>query len=136
MLVSDRMTQPAVRCGPGMTREDARKFMDRAGVRRLAVVSKGKLVGVVTLSDVDSARPGRFVADLMAREPHTIEADVDIVAAAVKMKSHKVSGLPVMAGEQLVGMITESDIFGALIDMLRKPGMMVEEPLKPRGAHR
>lgn len=138
MLVADRMTQPAIRCGPDMTRDDARRLMEQSGVRRLAVVSKGKLVGIVTLSDALSARTGRYVADLMARDPETIESDAGIVAAAVKMRAHKVSGLPVVSGEHLVGMITESDIFGALIDMLRKPGMLVEEPpgKRPRGVRR
>lgn len=54
----------------------------------------------------------------MTKKVITIEADNLLEEAAVKMRENKISTLPVMENGKLVGIITESDIFEAFIDLL------------------
>jgi CBS domain-containing protein len=63
--------------------------------------------------------PGRElrVAGLMARHPAVTTADTPIEVAARIMRERKVGALPVVQGDDLVGLITESDIFRALVEM-------------------
>jgi acetoin utilization protein AcuB len=112
------MTEPAIVCGPETTRSEALDRMIRLGIRRMPVVNKGALVGIITKSDLQSVRPGHLVADLMARDPVTVVANETLERAALTMLSRKVSGLPVVEGERILGMITETDVFRAMVELL------------------
>lgn len=70
-------------------------------------------------------RDASRAADLMTREPATTPPDAPIEAAARVMRQRKVGALPVVQGESLVGMITESDIFRALVEMFEPSGRAV-----------
>lgn len=118
MFVKDWMTAPAVICGPEATRVEALERLTRLSIRRMPVVTHGRLVGIVTLSDLRSNRPGHLVADLMAKDPVTVPADETLERAALTMRGQKISGLPVVAGGEVVGMITETDVFSALVEMM------------------
>lgn len=50
------------------------------------------------------------IGDLMTKGLETIEADASLRAAAERMRSYGIGALPVMDGEQLVGMLTDRDI--------------------------
>ncbi len=50
------------------------------------------------------------IQDIMSRKVHTVSPDTDVVAAAQKMKRHKVSAVIVMKGNKPVGIVTEKDI--------------------------
>ncbi|MEJ2266852.1 MAG: CBS domain-containing protein [Anaerolineales bacterium] len=54
----------------------------------------------------------------MTPNPKTISADAPLIKAAHQMLENKISALPVMDGDKLVGIITESDIFRALVNWL------------------
>jgi acetoin utilization protein AcuB len=125
------MTKPAVSVGPDTTLYEASLVMDRRRIRRLPVVRDGRLVGIITRSDVaeqtgrsprsDSARRRSRetpVSRIMSARPITVSPADGLDAAAQIMLKRKVSGLPVVEGGRLVGMITESDVFFALCSIL------------------
>jgi CBS domain-containing protein len=96
------------------------------------VVEGGKLLGIVTIGDVREASPSDAttlsiwelnylwaqltIEKIMTRNVLTVMADTPILDAAEMMLEHKVSGLPVVDEKKnLVGIITESDIFRMLV---------------------
>jgi len=64
----------------------------------------------------------------------TVDADAPIEQAALLMRKHKVGGLPVLQSEKLIGIITESDVFEVLIEVLgiRKGGTRLTLELEDR----
>jgi len=124
MFVRNWMSAPAIALPPTTTASVALDFMEKRRIRRLAVVEDGVLVGIVTKSDLLGAGKKRrvdkvtTVANLMSRKPLTVEEGDTLETAAQLMLEEKVSGLPVVDGPRLVGMITESDLFRALCSML------------------
>ena len=106
--------------------------MKERGIRRLPVVENDHLVGIVTIGDVREASPSDAttlsiwelnylwaqltVEKVMTHKVVTIGANQSILDAAEKMLELKISGIPVVdeAGK-LIGMITESDVFGMLV---------------------
>ncbi len=129
-FVRDWMTPNPITIVPKTTLPDAHKLMKDSKIRRLPVVDHGRLVGIVTLGDVREAQPSdattlgiyelnyllsKLTVDkIMTREPLTIRPDATIQEAARVMLDHKIGGLPVMEGDRIVGIITESDIFRVL----------------------
>ncbi len=131
MLVADWMTRDPFTIGPETRLGTAAALMVKRKVRRIPVVApQDRLVGVVTKSDLLGAAPARLnpfspeaesdalldapVRTFMASTPITIAAESPIEAAAQLMIDHKVGGLPVLRGQRLVGIVTESDVFRAL----------------------
>ena len=97
----------------------------------------GKLIGIVTRGDLRGAQPSEAttlsiwelntllaklkIRSIMTPEPITIRDDATISDAAQLMIDYKVSGLPVVnADGELVGMITESDIFRMVVKTWRE----------------
>lgn len=149
MYVRSWMTRPAVTAFPDMSLYDASLLMSRKGIRRLPVTRDRRLVGIVTRSDLE-ATMGRFrrrsqnslrkaretsVASVMTENPVTVSPGDTLEDAAQKMLRKKISGLPVVEGDELSGMITESDIFRALCTILGfgRGGGRVVLSLKPDG---
>ncbi|PMQ00909.1 MAG: acetoin utilization protein AcuB [Dictyoglomus sp. NZ13-RE01] len=134
MLVRMRMTKNPIFVSPNTSILEAWKTMQRFQVRRLLVIEKGKLVGIVTERDLRSASPSQAtslsifelnylleqlkVKDVMTPNPITIDADAPIEEAALIMRENKISALPVLEKGEVVGIITETDLFKAFIDML------------------
>ena len=124
MFVRDRMSAPAVVIKPNATASSALAFMEKRKIRRLPVVQDGKLIGILTRSDLlgSNGKPAvssvKTVFQLMTPDPITVERDETLEVAAQIMMKRKVSGLPVMEGDRVVGILTESDLFRALCQML------------------
>ncbi|MHB1120414.1 MAG: CBS and ACT domain-containing protein, partial [Bellilinea sp.] len=116
--------------------------MRRDKVRRYPVVDKaGKLVGIVTISDLMNAAPSEAttlsvweinyllskitVERVMTKNVVTTCEACPMEEAAMIMADHKIGGLPVLRGSDLVGIITETDLFKLFIEMLgaRVPGV-------------
>jgi acetoin utilization protein AcuB len=99
-------------------------LMKEKGFRHLPIVSKGmKLKGFVTLADLKQGLIPAMVgdltlSDLMITDPIIVGPDDDLETAARLIYEHKISGMPVVENQQLVGIITESDILRAFIDMM------------------
>lgn len=104
--------------------QSALELMKSSSIRHLPVVdATGNLKGLLTLSDLKQALlPSMLgdltLADMMITNPITVGPEDDIEYAARLIYKHKISGLPVTKGLKLVGIITESDILRAFIDMM------------------
>ena len=124
MFVRNWMSAPAISLGPDVTASAALAFMEKRRIRRLPVVEDGKLVGIVTKSDLLGAGSKPHVsgvttiAHVMTRNPISIQSEETLEIAAQLMLSNKISGVPVMDANRLIGIITESDLFRALCGML------------------
>jgi CBS domain-containing protein len=130
-LVGTWMTPNPYTVEPKATLPEVDKLMKEKKIRRLLVVEHAQLVGIITLGDVREARPSdatslsiyelnyllaRLTVDkLMTRNPVTVAPEATLRDAAKIMLEKKIGGLPVIAGDKLVGIITESDIFRALV---------------------
>jgi len=103
---------------------EAIECMKVNSIRHLPVVSKGnKLNGFVTLADLKQGLIPSMVGDLtlfdlMIKDPITVDPDDDIEIAAQLIYKHKIGGMPVEKRGKLVGIITETDILRAFIDMM------------------
>lgn len=104
--------------------QDAINLMKQNAIRHLPVVDSRKhLIGLLTLADLKQALlPSMLgdltLADMMIKNPVCVSPDDDIEFAARQIYKHKISGLPVLSGRKLCGIITESDILRAFIDMM------------------
>ena len=137
MLVQLWMSRPPIAIRPDASIAVAATQMDRRHVRRLLVTQDGtagaRLLGIVSAGDVARAFPpdvnphsvvaadlrlGRTVRDVMTSHPATVAPTTPIEEAARILRARKVGALPVVHGEHAVGVITESDVFRAFIEIL------------------
>jgi len=128
------MSPDPIVVAPGDTLRRVRQLIKDHGLRRFPVVKNGGLVGIVTDRDVRQAdissavmqerRYVDYVLDriqvegIMTPHPITVAPAASIGEAARLILENKIGGLPVMDGESLVGIITETDLIRALIAML------------------
>ena len=133
MLVRDKMNGDVITIAPDQSLRMARERMHKHGVRRLPVVEHGKLVGIITDRDVRQAwaSPATSlsthellylldrltVAEVMTWKTFTVTPDTSLIEAAQQLHDHKIGGLPVVEGSEVVGMITETDLLQAFIEM-------------------
>lgn len=144
MLVREQMTTAPATIAPEATVPDALALMHERKVRRLPVLdSKKRLVGIVSDKDLLYASPSPAtslniweihslmskitVASVMTKGVVTIGEDTPIEEAARIMADKKIGGIPVMRGEDMVGIITETDVFTAFAELFggRKRGVRV-----------
>jgi acetoin utilization protein AcuB len=129
------MSAPAVTITPNTSLQDALNLMHENRFRRLPVVDAvGRLIGIVSerdllyaspppaplLSDLDLDRPlAHFeVRQIMTRQVITTTPDTFVEDAARLMAENKIGGLPVVDEDNgVVGVITETDIFKAFIEL-------------------
>ncbi len=137
MKVQDIMTPNPVTLTPSDSLRDAKHLADERGLRRFPVVSGGKLTGILTDRDMREAglstavvherRYSEYVMErvlvggIMSHEPVTVSPEAPVEEAARLILEHKIGGLPVVRGEELVGIITETDILRAFITLQSKP---------------
>jgi acetoin utilization protein AcuB len=104
--------------------KEAIEVMKVNSIRHLPVTGEGNtLAGFVTLADlrtglIPSMVAGLTLSDLMIKNPIIVDPDSDIEIAAQLIYKHKISGIPVVKKGRLVGIITESDMLRAFIDMM------------------
>jgi len=134
MLVGERMTSPVLFVSPDMPVQDALAQMRKERVSRYPVMKKGKMVGIVSEDDLLNASPSDVtslsvfeinyllskitVERVMTHEVVTVTEDTPLEEAARLMADHRIGGIPVMRGEEVVGMITQTDIFRIFLEML------------------
>ncbi len=134
MLVKGWMTSDVITIDEETSMMKASQIMKENNIRRLPVMRKGKLVGIVTDRDIKEASPSKAttldvhelyyllselkVKDIMRKKLVTVGPEETVEKAAVKMLEHRVSGLPVVNEKgKLLGIITQGDIFKVLVSL-------------------
>lgn len=132
MLVKGWISDQVISVDEETSMMKAYVLMKENNIRRLPVVQKGKLVGIVTDTDLKEACPSTAttldiyeinyllseikVKESMSKDVIYVKPDETVEFAAILMLENKISGLPVVNDQHnLIGVITQTDIFKALI---------------------
>lgn len=135
MFVRECMTPNPVTTTPDTPVTEALRTMRERKIRRLPVLDgRGRLVGIVSDKDLLHASPSPVtslsvweitellakltVKKVMTREVITVAEETPLEEVALIMADRRIGGLPVMRNQTLVGIITESDLFKVLLEML------------------
>jgi acetoin utilization protein AcuB len=124
MNIRDLMIADPISITASSSIADALELMKANRIRHLPVVSRGgQLEGLVTLADLKQGLMPSMVGDvslkdIMIKDPLTVAPEDDIETAAQIIYKHKIGGLPVVSSGRLVGIITETDLLRAFIDMM------------------
>lgn len=143
MLVGERMSQPVITILPSMPITEALNLMKREQIRRAPVVKDRQLLGIVSDKDLLNASPSQAtslsvwelnyliskiqVRDVMTTKVLTVTEDTPIEEAARIMVDNKIGGLPVVRNGEVVGIITETDLFKIFLELMgaREMGIRV-----------
>jgi acetoin utilization protein AcuB len=145
MNIRDIMTTNVVTIPSTTSIADAKRIMTAHRFRRLPVVDKGKLVGIVTERRLESVSPSKAtsltvwelsylldkttVKEIMERDVVTVSPDAGVEESVALAQGHKIGALVVVEDGRVVGIVTTNDIFYKIINPilgLGKPGSRVE----------
>jgi len=129
------MSSPVITVSESTPIMEALDLMRRQNIRRTPVVDKkGKMIGIVTDNDLKNAGPSEattlsvweinyllaklLVKDVMTKQVLTVTEKTPIEEAAYIMSENKIGGLPVMRDKELVGLITETDLFKMFLELM------------------
>ena len=121
LRVHDAMSQPVQTCGPDDSLTEVAGRLASAKISALPVVDVGKLIGIVTVTDVlegevrlamgPSSAPRTIAGDVMTPLPQTVSPETSLVEAVTRMVDHRIRHLPVVdASSKVVGMLSERDV--------------------------
>ena len=137
LKVSDVMTASPVTLGPEDSLMRAVEVMRLHSIRRIPIVVGDRLVGLLAEGDLKRAQPsildateddfhrvmdGTQVARIMISNPITVQEDSPLFEAAQTLRQTKFGALPVMNGERLCGILTDSDLIKSLGELLSQSG--------------
>ncbi|MCC6848414.1 MAG: CBS domain-containing protein [Deltaproteobacteria bacterium] len=118
MVVRDCMTATVETVKPDDDVATVREALRRRRIRQLPVVAAGRVIGIVTDRDVRAVTDTGVTVDaVMTPTPATVAPDTPVEVAAATLRQRKIGALPVVADHALVGIVSESDLLGALIDL-------------------
>jgi acetoin utilization protein AcuB len=134
LLVENWMNPKVVTVDADDSMLDATKLLKEHGIRRLPVLEKGKLVGIITDRDLKRASPSDAtsleahellylianikIREIMSKNPITVPYNYTIEEAAEILLKAKISGMPVIDKDgDVIGMITQTDLFKVLISL-------------------
>lgn len=139
MLVSDVMSTNVVSVSSHTSLAEARRILDAHGFRRLPVVDRSKLVGVVTKDALDRTGPSQLttfsvhemsyllnkltVEKAMRREVVTVAPGATVEEAVALAQARKVGSLLVVEDQRLVGIVTTNDFFYKVMNHILGIGM-------------
>ncbi len=126
MLVKQAMTKNVLVTKPTLTIRDVAKVMSEHRVGCLVAMEDKKIVGIVTELDIickvvaeDKDPNTTTVGDIMTKDVHTIRADQTLEEASQLMIEYKIKKLPVLEDDNLVGIITATDLISVQPKMIR-----------------
>ena len=134
MLVKNWMSKGVITVDVDDSMSDATRIIKENNISMLPVMKKGKLVGVVTDRDLKRASASDAssleihellyllskikVKEIMSKDPVTVPPDFTVEETAEILMKNKISSVPVVdKGGQVVGVITQNDIFKVLISL-------------------
>ena len=138
MRVRELMSGGPITVHPDTPVFDARQTMLKERIRHLLVTEAGRLVGIVTDRDIRLNLPSQAttlsvwevnyllakltVSKVMTTSVIIVGPDQDAAVAARLMLEHKIGALPVLDGEHLIGILTETDVLRAFAQSQRHEG--------------
>jgi CBS domain-containing protein len=123
--VASLMTTNMISLSPNNSLKDAKEIISKHSIRHITVLDGGKLVGILSKNDLDKfsfSTKSEFndiqnrlsatlnVEHLMTKSVHTLQKDDTIKEAAELLSLSSYHALPVLDGDQLVGIITSTDL--------------------------
>jgi acetoin utilization protein AcuB len=145
MYVRDIMTTNVVTIPSSISLADAKRIMEAHRFRRLPVVDKGKLVGIVTERRLEQVSPSKAtslsvwelsylldkttVKEIMERNVVTVSPDMTAEESLALAQSNKVGALVVVEDGRVVGIATTNDFFYKIVNPilgLGEPGTRIE----------
>jgi acetoin utilization protein AcuB len=139
MIVSDIMTTNVVSIPSNTSLAEARKLMDAHRIRRLPVIDRGKLVGIVSEDTLDKTGPSQLttfsihelaylvnkitVKEVMRRDVVTVTPDMTVEEAVALAQSRQVGALVVTDGGKVVGIATTNDFFYKVLNPILGIGL-------------
>ena len=134
MFVGERMSRPVISVSPDAPINEVLAMFKREHIRRAPVMKDGKLAGIVSERDLLNASPSSAttlsvwelnyliskvtVKNVMTKKVITVDVGTPIEEAARIMADKKIGGLPVVNAGKVVGMITETDLFKILVELM------------------
>ncbi len=134
MFVGERMSHPVITVDPDTPINDVLALFKKEHIRRAPVVKNGKMLGIVSESDLLNASPSQAttlsvwelkyliskvtVKKVMTKKVITVDVNTPIEEAARIMADNKIGGMPVLSNGRVAGMITETDLFKVLLELM------------------
>jgi acetoin utilization protein AcuB len=131
LIVGDFMSIDPPTVAPNDPLQRVVELLRRRDIRSVAVLEEGKLIGIVTDRDVRQVAPGyplfrdedqirRYSENLkvtaaMTADPMTIASKAPLIEAAKILETYRISSLPVVDHQKLVGMLSVADLLRAFI---------------------
>ena len=124
------MTTPAIVIGPEATLDEACALMAREHLHHLPVVEGGRLVGIVSATDLITRSVGNApdvgrirIAEVMHRDPISLSRKATLDDAAVLLAGGRFHSLPVTDSDgTVVGVVTSTDLIAVLLHQLPASG--------------
>ncbi len=132
MFIRDVMTTNVVTAPPDMSIYEARKIMQAHHIRRLPVVERGKLVGMVSMGRLESISPPKAstvslwelnyllahttLREIMEKNLITASPDMTVEEGVALAQKNKIGALLVAENGNLVGIVTTNDFFYKIVN--------------------
>jgi acetoin utilization protein AcuB len=132
LKVRDRMTADPCTVGPNDSLQSVIELLRRRDIRSVPVIENGELIGIITDRDVRQVAPAyplirdedeirRYTENLkvtaaMTADPLRVKPDTPLVEAAKVLETYKISSLPVVNGQTVVGLISVMDLLRVFIE--------------------
>lgn len=150
MFVGERMSRPVISVSPDAAVNDVLAMFKKERIRRAPVIKDGKLLGIVSQGDLLNATASSVttlsvwelnyliskvkVKNVMTKKVITVTKDTPVEEAARMMADKKIGGLPVVDGDKVVGVITETDLFKIFLELMgaRDKGVRVTATIEDK----
>ena len=114
MLARDIITRDVITVPPSMTIKQLANALIKNQVSGAPVADKkGKIVGIVSEADI-VAKKGKDVKSIMSKKVVSIDEETPVEQIAHLMMTQHVKRVPVMRGDQLLGIVSRADIVSAI----------------------
>ncbi len=129
MLTKHWMQEEVIQIKGDTSIGEAKEIIDRHNFRHIPVTDGSKLLGIITQNDINKTLPSLVdssisaedhiiatqtkVSSVMSTHPLTVPPHAPLAEAVSLLKKHKIGAIPVVKDGNLVGIITETDIFDA-----------------------